>query len=123
MKWGVRRNRRANLHAKVGTGNASISEKVRAGSNLGPIDFFKGGGFRGGSQRKGTRQLARNARVESGKASVADKLKFYGGTRQVDLLPTRKAATNTRNQYASAVAAAVVVSLGTGFVKKRLAAG
>lgn len=96
MKWGVRRNRRAQAFAKRGAGKANLAEKAYVQTHLGLIDRAKGHGTKGGAARKGARLLGRNARVQSGKASAKDLLLYYGTTKQKDLVPVR-----SKNQHIS----------------------
>lgn len=89
MKWGVRRNRRAERLAKVGRGEGSKSDKIRALGNVSLKDVAKGRGLKGAAKLRSDIQIARNERVASGKASVRDKLAYHGSARLSDLVPTR----------------------------------
>jgi len=98
MKWGVRRDNRANLLVKVGKKRGDDGfDRFRAGLDLAghPIDLIKGRGLRGGSLRRGERLLARNKRVREGNASIKDFLLYYGGTKTIDFLPTRRGRNYT----------------------------
>lgn len=91
MKWGVRRDRRAGALVSLGSGEGGTISKVRSARDVlrGPVDVVAGRGIRGGSKRRGRRQLARNARVRSGEANAKDLMVYYGGTRAMDLIPVR----------------------------------
>jgi hypothetical protein len=118
MKWGVRRERRAQTHVNVGKGEGTRSEKIRSGATIGPVDFVKGRGFQGAAARKGERQQLRNARVKSGESSVRDKIAYYGGSKYQDIFPTGKAATNTAAAVGASVAGAIIVNQALGMVFK-----
>ena len=123
MKWGVRRNRRANTLAKVGRGEGTKGEKLRAYSQLSPLDIAKGRGLRGGARVRGNRQLQRNARVKAGEGSVRDKLAFVGGSRYQDIFPTGKSAGNTKAAVGASIAGVLLVSVGSKAIKKALTEG
>lgn len=115
MKWGVRRNRRAELFKKRASGKANLTEKAYVQTHLGVVDRVKGGGTAGGAARKGARLQGRNDRVQNGKASVADYLLYYGTTKNKDIIPVRSknAKTTDRNKRAlSAATAAGVLFAG-----------
>mgnify|MGYP000376123347 CR=1 FL=1 len=89
MKWGVRRNRRAETLNRVGRGEGSGMDKVKAALNVSAVDLVKGRGLQGAAARKGARVTARNDRVQKGEGSVKDMLVYYGSTRYQDLLPSK----------------------------------
>lgn len=89
MKWGVRRNKRAETLNRVGRGEGSGKDKVKAALNVNAIDLIKGRGLQGAAARRGARVTARNDRVQKGEGSVKDMLVYYGSTRYQDLLPSK----------------------------------
>lgn len=89
MKWGVRRNNRAETLNRVGRGEGSGMDKVKAALNVSGIDLIKGRGLQGAAARRGARVTARNDRVQKGEGSVKDMLVYYGSTRYQDLLPSK----------------------------------
>ena len=122
MRWGVRRDRRANTLVKVGKGKGTRSEKTRAALTTSPVDIVKGRGLKGGAKRRGERQLARNKRVRNGEASAKDYLVYYGGTKYQDLIPTGKDRLNTKAAVGATVAGYMLVSVGAQ-VARNLAKG
>ena len=88
MQWGVRRDRRAAALVKVGSGQGTTSQKVRALARYTPLDAVKLRGLKKASRIRGERQLARNARVHAGESSVKDKIMFFGGVKLQDIIPT-----------------------------------
>ena len=120
MKWGVRRDRRANNLVKVGAGRGSATDKLRAYAFTSPYDRVKGKGLRGGAARRGTRQLARNARVRAGESSAKDKLLFYGGSKHQDIFPTGKSSVNTTAAIGASIAGVILVNQGMTLVQKSL---
>lgn len=114
MRWGVRRDRRANTHIKVGAGQGTLSDKVRSGLTVGPVDLVKGRGFKGAAARKGLRQLERNERVRNGESTVKDKLLYIGGTKYQDILPTGKSSVNTKAAIGASVVGAIIVNQALG---------
>lgn len=113
MRWGVRRDNRANTLVRVGRGQGTKSQKVRAALTTSPLDIVKGRGLKGGALRRGQRQLARNSRVRSGEASVKDKLAYYGGSRYQDIIPTGKARSNTAAAVGASIAGVLLVNVGS----------
>ena len=120
MKWGVRRDRRAQTHAKVGRGEGTRGERLRSAVQIGPKDFIKGRGLQGAARIKGARQLERNARVRSGQGSVRDKLAYVGGTRYQDMFPTGKSANNTKAAIGASVVGAFLFAQGAQILSKSL---
>jgi hypothetical protein len=124
MKWGVRRDNRANNFKKVGkTNNATTSAKLRAYTHLGPIDFIKGGGLKGGAARKGDRLLDRNKRIRNGEAGAMDMLKYWGGTKYQDIIPTKKSRTNTKAALGASIAGAMILSIGMSAITSKATSG
>ncbi len=121
QQWGVRRNRRANSLAEVGSGKGTTTQKLRALATMTPLDILRGRGLKTAARIRSTRQLARNERVKEGEASVKDKIAFYGGSRYQDIFPTGKPATNTHAMLGASIAGAIVVSMGTQVIKRALA--
>lgn len=120
QKWGVRRERRANLLVKVGEGKATRIEKIRAGATTSALDLYRGKGFKGGAAIRGARTISRNARVKSGESSVRDKLVYYGGTKYQDVVPTKKGAHNTKAAVGATIAGVMLVGIGKTVVKNLL---
>jgi hypothetical protein len=118
MKWGVRRERRANRFAKVGRGAGNKSEKLRSYTDLGPIDFVKGRGLRGGAARKGYRLKNANKNIKAGKATVRNILTYGVNTRHQDIFPTSKKSTNTQAAVGATIAAAVLFSVGKSYLNR-----
>lgn len=96
MKWGVRRERRASTFNRARQKDGPRVSKVKAGLTTGPIDLVKGRGFRGGAERKYQRLTSRNARVQSGKSSAMDKLKYYGSQQPQDFIPVQASKANNK---------------------------
>lgn len=117
MQWGVRRDRRANTHVKVGEGLGNKSERIRSALTVGPVDLVKGGGFRGAAARRGKRQIDRNARVRAGESSAKDKIAYYGGSKYQDVFPTGKSSTNTKAAVGATIAGYLVVANGIALAK------
>ncbi len=90
MKWGVRRDRRANRFRKVGFGLGNKSEKLRSYAYLGPVDLIRGRGYKGGAARRGERLINSNQRIKAGKAKTRDVLTFLASTKYQDMFPTSK---------------------------------
>lgn len=107
MQWGVRRDRRAASLVKVGYGQGTTSQKVRALANYTPLDAIKLRGLKKASRIRGERQLARNERIHAGESSVKDKLMFFGGTKFQDIIPT----TGEKRHDGSAGKAAIGASI------------
>ena len=93
MKWGVRRQRRAESTARVGRGEGGGASKLRAvGTAVSrhPIDILRGhANLAKTSKITATRQISRNKRVQSGHGSAMDIIKYYGSTRFQDLIPVK----------------------------------
>lgn len=112
MRWGVRRDRRAQNLVNVGQGKGTATQKLRAYGTTSPLDVVRGRGFKGGARIRGQRQLARNKRIRNGEASVRDRLVYVGGTKYQDIFPTGKSRTNTSAAVGASIAGALVVSVG-----------
>jgi hypothetical protein len=97
MKWGIRRKRRLEVLERASKKGGPVISKVRAASNLGPIDLVKGRGITGGAKRKFARLAKRNTSIRNGQASVSDKLKYYGSTRFSDLIPVKGKNVNKKS--------------------------
>lgn len=111
MKWGVRRNRRAELFTKRATGKANLVEKAYVQTHLGVIDRVRGRGTTGGAKRKGARLHGRNSRVQEGEASVVDMLLYYGTFKYKDLVPVRSKNKDTKDRNKRALSVAVGAGL------------
>jgi hypothetical protein len=110
MKWGVRRNRRAELFTKRANHKANLVEKAYVQTHLGVIDRVRGRGTTGGAKRKGERLQGRNSRVQGGEASVVDMLLYYGTFKYKDLVPVRGKNKDTKDRNKRALS--VVVGAG-----------
>ncbi len=120
MKWGVRRQRRANTHVNVGKGKGTKSERLRSAATVSPLDLARGKGFKGAARIRGKRQTERNARVAAGEASVKDKIAFYGGSRYQDMFPTGKSSNNTKAAIGASVVGVIIASQVSGMVGRAL---
>lgn len=96
MKWGVRRNRRAESLARVGRGEGTKGEKLKALGSVSVVDLVAGKGIKGAAKRRSDAQLERNKRVQSGKANIRDKMSYYGGTRIQDLAPSKTTTSSSK---------------------------
>ena len=121
MKWGVRRQRRVQALTRGGTKGGPIVSRVRAAGNIGPVDFVRGRGIRGGAARKAVRVGAQLKRFDKGQATAVDIVKRFGSTRVHDLIPVRgskaKLKTTARRDI---VPAAIVVAGGALFAARLL---
>lgn len=116
QKWGVRRQRRANLLNKVGAGKGTPTEKLRAAAQVSVLDVARGRGFKGAARVRGARQTARNDRIKKGEGTVRDGLAYYGGTRFQDILPTGKSSSNTKAAIGASVAGGILLSVGANII-------
>lgn len=121
MKWGVRRDRRANNLAEVGIGENG--SRLRALARYTPLDALKFRGLKKASGIRGERQLSRNARVRAGESSMRDKLVYYGGTKLQDIIPTGKSASNTRAAAGASIAGAMLIGIGMQAFKRLSSSG
>lgn len=125
MKWGVRRQRRVEALQRGGTRlkeGGKIASRVRAAGSIGPVDFVRGRGVRGGAARKAVRVQGQLDRKAAGKATVMDNIKRYGSTRLADLIPMREAKINVkRTARRDIVPAALVVAGGALYVSRIIA--
>lgn len=94
MKWGVRRQRRVERLARAGQKNSPYATRTRASQNLGPVDLIRGRGVRGGAARKAVRVQGQLDRYNRGKATTMDKIKRFGSTRLLDLVPVKEKNIN-----------------------------
>lgn len=117
QKWGIRRDRRANRIANVGRGKSTVSEKIRTYGRLGPIDFVKGHGLRGGARRKGKRLLNANQKMRDGEATVRNFATWIWSTKQQDILPTSKKVTNTKAAIGSVIVGGILADFGWKVIK------
>jgi hypothetical protein len=112
MKWGVRRYNRAQNQVNVGQGKAY--------AGVGVISLAKNkGSFKKASLAKGKASIARNDRVQNGKASIADKLKYAGGTKFSDLMPTSRSKSSTKSSIGAAVGAGILLNVGLAVLKAK----
>lgn len=97
MRWGVRRDTRAQSLIRYAEGKGTRGDKFRRYATRGPLAIVsKKYGTR--EQRvalankllakEGQRMLDRNKRVREGKASIKDILGYVGDTRIYDIIPT-----------------------------------
>jgi hypothetical protein len=120
MKWGVRRYNRAQNQVNVGQGKGSIGQKARAYAGVGVISLAKNkGSFKKASLAKGKASIARNDRVQNGKASIADKLKYAGGTKFSDIMPTSRSKSSTKSSIGAAVGAGILLNVGLAVLKAK----
>jgi hypothetical protein len=119
MKWGIRRDRRANRYRKVGFGLGNKSEKLRSYASLGPVDLIRGRGYKGGAARRGERLLNSNQRIKAGKTKARDVLTFVASTKYQDMFPTSKSSTNTKAAIGTSIAAVALVNIGKTYMKQR----
>lgn len=119
QKWGIRNQRRANNKIMVGKGSkdATVGQKIRAYTDVGPIDLARGHGFRGAALRKGKRQIAAGKAVHDGNATARQWLTRVGMLRQQDVIPTKKGSHNTRAALGASIAGAIVIANANTILK------
>jgi hypothetical protein len=127
MKWGHRRGRRNEALGRAARREGGIPTKLRAFRKITPVDFVvglkKGQPIVGGARRKFVRVERRNARIAAGKASVKDKLIYYGSTRLTDLIPMRESAARkptTARTDLLMVAGAGALWIGKKYIKSAI---
>jgi hypothetical protein len=120
MKWGVRRYNRAQNMVNVGQGGKGVGKKLRAYSNVGLLSLARNkGSFKKAALDKGKRSIARNNRVQSGKGSIGDKLKYMGGTRLSDLAPTSRSKSSAKSSIGAAIGVGVLLNVGLAVLKSK----
>lgn len=91
MKWGIRKRYVANktkgtqILDRVASGKGSVLDKALVGATATPYGLIKNKGFRGEAAARSKELKAHIHRIETGKATVRDKLALYGDTRLTDL--------------------------------------
>ena len=118
QKWGVRKYRRMETHAKVGRGMGRTGERVRSAVNVGPIDLVKGRGFKGGARRRAARQKIAFDRVGTGKTTARNILTRVAAKRFQDILPTGQSKKNTSAAVGASVAGVILYKVGKRTVVK-----
>jgi hypothetical protein len=109
MKWGVRRERRNQALARSGQrirggGGGHVSSRLRSTARIGPVDFVRGRGLRGASERKAVRVGAQLERRKKGQSTTLDLVKRFGSTRITDLVPVRDTNANKKTSHKSDIA-------------------
>ncbi len=129
MKWGTRRANRAQNLINVGKGKGTTSDKLRAYNDVSVlVGAIKKGSLKKSALSVGEKRSARIDRVQKGKASVTDKIAYYGTTKMQDITPTSKTkqtgkAAGLKNEVfetktsgkaaiGASVAGAIVVGVG-----------
>ena len=120
QKWGIRKQRRMENLRRVGQGDASTTQKLRAAYDTGPIDLVKGRGFKGGAARRSARQKKAFDNIGTGKTTARNILTRVAAHRVQDLIPTSKSKTNTKAAVGATMAGLVLAKVGHHVVKRAI---
>lgn len=98
MKWGVRRERRAERTRLASEPNASraltFNQAVTDNWVLQTSYAIKNRSIKEGRKEYAEASRKRNELVKSGEASVSDRIRYYGSTRLEDLIPVKSKNVN-----------------------------
>jgi len=86
MKWGQRKQRQLDTYTRIASGHGKAHEKLRLSLNAHPIEIARGkGSVKKIAANRASVLEADKARIESGKATLRDKLDRAMNTSVIDL--------------------------------------